>query len=388
MLKKNYRVGILGLGYVGTPLYEEIFNKKIKVVGYDKSLKRINFLKKTKKSYKKYISSKASILKDCNIYLVCVPTPISNNKKSNLKFLKEACLIISLYIKKNDLIIFESTVYPGVTKKICLPILKDNKKKVIDFFIGYAPERLSPGDNKKIYDISKIVAADDKKIGIEIKKFYKNFIKKVYLVKSIEVAELAKNFENCQRDVNISLMNDLYMLCEKTNIDPYDVISACKTKWNFDNYYPGLVGGHCIGVDPYYLIEFGKQNNFNLKTIETSRYVNERFILNIEYKIKKLLIEKKISSKEDILFIGGTYKKNIDDFRNSGALKIFHNISKVYTKSVMYDPYGYTKINNLKKKYASIVILVFHDQLKKNNRIIKIIQNSKFVIDIFQNLKK
>ena len=183
-------------------------------------------------------------------------------------------------------------------------------------------------------------------------------------------------------------MNDLYMLCEKTNIDPYDVISACKTKWNFDNYYPGLVGGHCIGVDPYYLIEFGKQNNFNLKTIETSRYVNERFILNIEYKIKKLLIEKKISSKEDILFIGGTYKKNIDDFRNSGALKIFHNISKVYTKSVMYDPYGYTKINNLKKKYASIVILVFHDQLKKNNRIIKIIQNSKFVIDIFQNLKK
>jgi UDP-N-acetyl-D-glucosamine/UDP-N-acetyl-D-galactosamine dehydrogenase len=388
MLKKNYRVGILGLGYVGMPLFNEIFNKKIKVVGYDKSLQRINFLKKTKKNFKNYISNNSSILKDCNVYLVCVPTPVNNKKKSNLNFLKYACLTISKYINKNDIIIFESTVYPGITKKFCLPLLKKNNKSEINFFIGYAPERLSPGDNKKIFDISKIVAAEDKKIGIEIKKFYKNFIKKVYLVKSIEVAELAKNFENCQRDLNIALMNDLYMLCERSNIDPYEVISACKTKWNFGDYYPGLVGGHCISIDPYYLIEFGTKNNFDLKTLKTSRNVNEKFIFDIEKKITNFFVKNSILKTEDILFIGGTYKKNIDDFRNSGALKIFKNISKYYTKSILYDPYEHQAINDLKKKYKAVIILVFHDKIKKNNRIMKIIYQSKFVIDIFQNLKK
>ena len=388
MLKKNYRVGVLGLGYVGMPLFTEIYNKKIKVVGFDKSLEKINFLKKTKKNFKNFISNNSSILKDCNIYIVCVPTPVNKKKKSNLNFLKDVCLTISKYINKNDIIIFESTVYPGVTKKFCLPLLKKNNKNKMNFFIGYAPERLSPGGNKKIFDISKIVAAEDKKIGIEIKKFYKNFIKKVYLVKSIEVAELAKNFENCQRDSNIALMNDLYMLCEKTNIDPYEVISACKTKWNFGDYYPGLVGGHCISIDPYYLIEFGKKNNFELKTLKISRHVNEKFISYIENKITNFFVKNSIFKTQDILFIGGTYKKNIDDFRNSGALKIFKNISKNYTKSILYDPYGDYEINDLKKKYKVVIILVFHDDIKKDNKIMKIIHQSKFVIDVFQSMKK
>ena len=386
MLKKNYKVGILGLGYVGAPLLNEILKKKIKVVGYDYSLERINYLKK-KKNYQNHISNNSSILIDCNIYLVCVPTPVNNKKQPNLKFLKSACLELSKYIKNKDIIVFESTVYPGVTKKFCLPLLRKNNKNKF-FSIGYAPERLSPGDSKKIYNISKIVAAENKVIGNEIKNFYKNFVKDVHLVKNIEVAELAKNFENCQRDLNISLMNNLYMLCEKIDINPYDVINACKTKWNFGNYYPGLVGGHCISVDPYYLIEFGKKNNFDLKTLQTSRKVNEKFIFEVENKIKKFFIKNNITKKEDIMFVGGTYKKNIDDFRNSGALKIYKNISKYYKKSILYDPYKIKKNEKLKKEYKAVIILVFHDKIKKNNKVMKIIHQSKYVIDIFQSLRK
>ena len=199
-------------------------------------------------------------MKDCNIYIVCVPTPVNSKRKPNLEYLKRACLLISKYINKNNIIIFESTVYPGVTRNFCLSILKKNKNNIKDFYIGYGPERISPGLGKKNYEISKIVAAENKRIGNKIKKFYETFIKKVYLLESIEVAELAKNFENCQRDLNIALMNDLSMLCEKININPYDVFTACKTKWNFSHYYPGIVGGHCISVDPYYLIEFAKKS--------------------------------------------------------------------------------------------------------------------------------
>ena len=386
MLKKDYKVGILGLGYVGAPLLNEILKNKIKVVGYDYSLERINYLKK-KKNYQNHISNNSSILIDCNIYLVCVPTPVNNKKQPNLKFLKSACLELSKYIKNKDIIVFESTVYPGVTKKFCLPLLRKNNKNKF-FSIGYAPERLSPGDSKKIYNISKIVAAENKVIGNEIKNFYKNFVKDVHLVKNIEVAELAKNFENCQRDLNISLMNNLYMLCEKIDINPYDVINACKTKWNFGNYYPGLVGGHCISVDPYYLIEFGKKNNFDLKTLQTSRKVNEKFIFEVENKIKKFFIKNNITKKEDIMFVGGTYKKNIDDFRNSGALKIYKNLSKYYKKSILYDPYKIKKNDKLKKEYKAVIILVFHDKIKKNKKVMKIIHQSKYIIDIFQSLRK
>ncbi len=387
MLKQEYRVGIVGLGYIGFPLLNDIYNKNIKVVGYDKSIKRINILKKKNKKIKGYISNNSSILKDCNIYLVCVPTPISNKKKPDLNFLKEACMSISQYINESDIIIFESTVYPGVTRNYCLPILKKYNKKKSNFHVGYAPERISPGSSKKNSDISKMVAAENKKIGQEIRKFYKIFIKKVYLLNSIEVAELAKNFENCQRDLNIALMNDLYMLCEKISINPYDVLEACKTKWNFVNYHPGLVGGHCISVDPYYLIEFAKKKKLQLKTLSTSRAVNEKFINDIENKIKMFFSQKNITPNDNILFIGGSYKENIDDFRNSGALKIFKNINKIYKKSFLYDPYKFKNMNKLKRKYKATIILVFHDQIKNNHKVMKIIYNSKFIIDIFQNLK-
>ena len=310
MLKKNYKVGIIGLGYVGKPLFEQIFNKKIKVVGYDKSLDRINYIKKTRKKYHHLISNNSSILSNCNIYLVCVPTPVNKQKKPDLKPLRNACLTIAKYIKNKNIIIFESTVYPGVTRKFCLPILKknyQNKKNL--FYVGYAPERLSPGDSKKITNITKIVASDNENIGQEIKKFYKHFINNVYLVKSIEIAELAKNFENCQRDVNISLMNELYILCEKVGINPYDVIKACKTKWNFGNYYPGLVGGHCISVDPYYLIEFAKEKKILLKTLITSRKVNEQFIINIKNKIIKYLVKNKIKKVTKFYLLEERIKK-------------------------------------------------------------------------------
>ena len=386
MMKQEYRVGVIGLGYVGSPLLNDIQKKNIKVVGYDISLEKINYLNKKNKKLKNYISNKSSILENCNIYIVCVPTPVDSKRKPNLEYLKKACLLISKYINKKNIIIFESTVYPGVTRNFCLPILKKNKRNIKNFYIGYAPERISPGSTKKNYEISKIVAAENKRIGNKIKKFYETFIKKVYLLETIEVAELAKNFENCQRDLNIALMNDLYILCEKINVNPYDVIKACKTKWNFSNYFPGLVGGHCISVDPYYLIEFAKKKGFEIKTLKVSRKVNENFIKEIENKIKSFFKKNNITKYDDILFIGGSYKKNIDDFRNSGALKIFNNISKFYRKSFLYDPYKIKNKNEIKSKYKAVVVLVFHDEIKKNKKIMKIIRNSKFLLDTFRNL--
>ena len=183
-------------------------------------------------------------------------------------------------------------------------------------------------------------------------------------------------------------MNDLYMLCEKVDINPYDVINACKTKWNFTNYFPGLVGGHCISVDPYYLIEYAKKNKFRFRTLKISRQVNENFIFDIKNKIKKFFIKNKLSKKDNILFIGGTYKKNIDDIRNSGALKIYKNISKYYKKSVLYDPYLIKNNFIPDRKYKAVVIIVFHDLIYKNKKAMKIISGTKFVLDLFQNLKK
>ena len=379
----NYNVGIIGLGYVGITLFQSIKKRGIKVLGFDISKNKITNLNKNF-NYNKIISSNPQILKNCNIYLVCVPTPVFKNKKPDLEPLKNACKILKKFLKKNDLVIFESTVYPGVTRNICVPELLTKKINIKNklFYFGYSPERYSPGEKRKIENITKIVSGENTKVANKIKVFYSQYKKKVHATKSIEEAELVKNFENCQRDHNIALMNELSILCDKKNINIQNVLNACETKWNFNKYKPGLVGGHCISIDPYYLIEYSKKFNFNFSTLLLSRQVNENFIKYNKKKILNYLLKLKVTYKDKILFIGVTYKKNVDDTRNSGAYKIINSMQKKYTNIDIYDPLiNKNKINKI-NNYKAIIIFHLHNLIFKDKKFIKNLQNNKKVLNL------
>ena len=359
---KIFEVAILGLGYVGSELLSTIHKKKINVVGYD-----IDELKINKLQSKYNVSNNQEILKKKNIYIICVPTPIDNKKKPNLKFLKKSCEIVSKYLYNKPIVIFESTVYPGVTEEICVKTIEKFSKKKLnkDFYVGYSPERYSPGEKKQLKDIDKLVSASNKKIAIILKNFYSKFINRVHVVQNIKIAELSKNFENCQRDMNISLFNELYVYCKKIGIDYSEVINACKTKWNFNSYYPGLVGGHCISVDPYYLIFDSKNKKVPFNSLKISRKINNDFVNYIYNQICKLIQFKGLNNK-NILLYGLTYKPNTSDLRNSGANKISKKLKIKFKKIVSFDPYINKKNDLNKKKFSIIIILVEHDEFAKN----------------------
>ena len=257
---KNQKISIVGLGYVGIPLLEELAKKGHIIFGIDNSKEKVQFL------IKKFIKFKNKVLFSNNFksigysdfVIVCVPTPINKKNKPNLTQLKKSCKFIGKNLKKRTTIIFESTVYPGVTEEICVPIIEKYSKLtwLNDFNIGYSPERISPGEkNKTLTKIKKIISADTRKTLNQLKKFYTSIVRAgVYEADSIKVAEAAKILENIQRDTNIALMNEISIIFNKLNINTLDVIKAASTKWNFNTYLPGLVGGHCIGVDPYYLV--------------------------------------------------------------------------------------------------------------------------------------
>lgn len=384
-MKKKIKVGIVGMGYVGSALFNSILSKKIDVVGYDISDQRINFLKK--RYLKKIVlSTNSNVLKDRNFFIICVPTPVKSNKSPDLNSLKNSCKLVSKYLKKNDIVIFESTVYPGITRNFCLPLLMQ-KKNLKDFFIGYSPERYSPGDKNKLENITKLVSGENFKITKKINEFYSLFIKKTYMTKSIEIAEMAKNFENCQRDHNIALLNELKMLCDKSKLNVYDVMDACKTKWNYNNYFPGLVGGHCISVDPYYLIDYSKLNKFSFTSIINSRKINENFLSYIYKKISLFLKFKKIGNNSKILLIGATYKSNIDDTRNSGPMKIYKRLKKNYSNLEILDPYLNLKNKFKIKDYKAIIILTLHNKIKKSVNIMKYIKKNKEIcLDPFNQI--
>ena len=283
-------IGIIGLGYVGLQL-AVAFGKRHTTIGFDKSLKKIKQLKRFFDDTKELSTSdlqKAKLLnytsdiknlKKCNYVIVAVPTPINKNKVPDLKLLKNACVSVGKNINKNTLIIFESTVYPGVTEDICIPIIEQNSslKWMKDFNVGYSPERINPGDRTKtISNINKVVSGDNKNTMNKVAKLYSSIIdKKIHKASSIKVAEMAKVLENTQRDLNIALINETAILCDKLNIDTKDVIDSAKTKWNFMPFSPGLVGGHCIGVDPYYLTFKAKKMGYNPKVILSGRELND-----------------------------------------------------------------------------------------------------------------
>tara|TARA_B100000989_G_scaffold69856_1_gene48867 strand:+ start:6641 stop:7870 length:1230 start_codon:yes stop_codon:yes gene_type:complete len=345
---------VIGLGYVGLPVFTRL-NKFYKTIGYDNNNERVCSLQKKndfnneikekdlKLQNNSIITNNKKYLKNCNFFIVTVPTPLIKNKLPNLRFLKDSIKLISKYLKKGDLIAIESTVYPGTTKLLVKEILEKNSSLISnkDFFIGYSPERINPGDKKhQVQNIKKILAVEtkSKKIFNKFFNLYSKITKKIVLSDSIEDAETAKVIENIQRDLNIALMNDIFLFSKKMGLNFQNIIRLARTKWNFLKFNPGLVGGHCLPVDPYYLSYIAKQNNINLETVLAGRSVNEK-MKNIIYDmiVKKILLIKKFKKNYKILIVGITYKKDVADLRNSYPLSIYLKLKKKYTKVYAYD---------------------------------------------------
>lgn len=421
MNNSKLNICVVGLGYVGLPL-AVAFGKKFFTIGYDINNNRIKQLKKRKdenfqiteknfiKSKKLNFSNKISDAKKCNIFIITLPTPVLKNKLPDLSMIKDGIIKICSIIKKGDTVILESTVYPGVTENFCGNLIESKTRFKLnrDFYLGYSPERINPGDKKrKLETINKIISASNAKTLNLLHYIYSSIIKaNVTKVKSIKTAEAAKVIENTQRDLNIALINELSMLFNKLKIDTSEVLKAASTKWNFHRYEPGLVGGHCIGVDPYYLTYIAKKNKFSPKIILAGRKINDNLPNYILKKLLNIVSLKKIKiNKAKILFLGLTFKENCNDFRNSKSLDLLNLIHKKFKNIDIFDPY--INLNNLKyfscynfckldiiikKKFDIIIVSVPHLKiirfLRKN--INKIVNKKYIIFDIKNklNLKK
>jgi UDP-N-acetyl-D-galactosamine dehydrogenase len=398
---------VIGLGYVGLPIFLRL-QRKFKTVGFDNNRSRVLELNKTidrNKEFKRkelLLKNKSVVtcsleeIKNCNFYIVAVPTPIYKNNKPNISSLKLVSENLSSVLKKDDIVFYESTVYPGITEFLASKILsKKNKLRLgFDFYVGYSPERINPGDRiHTIEKISKIVSLDcnRKQIINKVYKVYALLTKKIIFTKKIKEAETAKVIENTQRDLNIALMNEILVFCDKLKLDFHLVKKLAATKWNFLNFNPGLVGGHCLPVDPYYLSFIAKQHGLKLRTIlagrETNNYMSKYIISYLKNKLKK--INKNIFNAK-ILLVGLTYKENVSDIRNSLALEIYRHLKK-YNKKVIGIDYNVSDKDRIKykiekkfdkKKYDAVVFLVKHknyediyNKLKNGNSIIMDIFN-------------
>jgi UDP-N-acetyl-D-galactosamine dehydrogenase len=389
----NNKIAIIGLGYVGLPL-ALAFGKKFRTIGFDINKDRINELINKKdsnllskkelfnKSKKLVFSSNSEHLKNSNIFIITVPTPVTKNKKPDLSYLYSASKIVAENLKKNDLIIYESTVYPGLTEEECVPVLEkySNLKFNKEFFVGYSPERVSPGDTKELKNISKVISGSNLKTTNIMYNLYKEIIKaKVYKATSIKVAEASKVIENAQRDINISFMNEISLICSRLGIDTAEVLKAANTKWNFLNFKPGLVGGHCISVDPYYLTYKARKLGYSPKVILSGRKINEKmghYVANIL--LKKLKKNNLKLSNCIVGILGVTFKENCNDLRESKVLDIIKVLQKAKIKLQVYDPivskkefnkyYPTLKIKKISnKKLDALIIAVSHKEFLKLN---------------------
>ncbi len=407
---KTINICIIGIGYVGLPL-ALAFGKKFKTLAFDTNIERIKnlsnnidsnneFKKNEIKSskYLKFTYNEKDII-DCNFYIVTLPTPINANKTPNLKYIKNSCLLISKYLSKNNFVVFESTFYPGLTEEYCIPLLIKNSSLKLnsDFFCGYSPERINPGDKiNTLQNVIKITSGSNSYSAKIIDNLYKIIIKKgTYLAPSIKIAEAAKVIENAQRDINIAYMNELTQIFNKLNINTHEVLKAASTKWNFLNFKPGLVGGHCIGVDPYYLTYRSKKAGHNSQIIIAGRKINDNFskfiVKKSLLKIKEIFHRKKIN----ILVMGLTFKENCNDFRNSKSIDIVKYLNKTNHFIFSYDPYlnKNNKIEYLSKNiiikpkknfYDFIILSVAHNHFKKMgyNKINKLLKRKGVILDI------
>lgn len=416
-MNNDFNICILGLGYVGLPLATE-FGKKFNTIGFDISKKRISELKKSidrtrevkkedlKKSKKLQFSNDESSISNSNLIIVTVPTPINENKKPDLKPIKSACVTIGNHLKTGSIVVFESTVYPGLSEEVCVPIIEKISglewKK--DFFIGYSPERINPGDKKNtLTNITKVISGDTKETLNTIDYAYSSIIKAgVYRAESIKVAEAAKVIENTQRDLNIAFMNELSMIFNKMGLNTQHVINAASTKWNFHNYSPGLVGGHCIGVDPYYLTHKAKEIGIDPQIILGGRNINDNMHKYVVSNIKKLSKESNIDFKNcNILILGATFKEDCPDLRNSRIFHLFECIKRNNDKVKIHDSeanadelksiYKESILKNTKEiSNQDILILATPHKTYLKSNYLKLIKDSKIelIIDIKSALGK
>ena len=414
MSNKKLKLAVIGLGYVGLPLALE-FSKKRKVIGFDINKKRIKeldlgvdinleFNKKDLKNSKQLIfTTEKKNLETSNCYIITVPTPVDENKNPNLSPLLNATRMIAKILKKGDLIIYESTVYPGCIEEECVPILEKHSKLKFnyDFFCGYSPERINPGDKKHtIRNIKKITSGSTVEIAKLVDELYNEIITAgTHMAPSIKVAEAAKVIENTQRDLNIALMNELSVLFNKMKIDTHDVLKAAESKWNFLSFRPGLVGGHCIGVDPYYLTHKAKKIGYDPKIILAGRDLNDSMSFYVASKLIEEMKRKKIKIKgSKILIMGLTFKENCPDTRNSGVEKVIKELKKLDCILDLQDPfvteedikkiYGITPMNKKNRGvYDAVLIAVSHNEFKKMGLSnIKKLCNQTHVIFDLKNL--
>jgi len=390
------KICIIGLGYVGLPL-AHAFSSKYEVVGFDINKPRVEELNngydrtleltsdEVKESIKNGMiySTNVDDIKDCNIYIVTVPTPIDASNRPDLTPLIKSSQTIGKVLKKDDIVIYESTVYPGVTEEVCVPQLENESGMIFnkDFFCGYSPERINPGDKEHtVTKILKITAGSTPEIATIVDELYKSIIVAgTHKASSIKVAEAAKVIENTQRDVNIALINELALIFDTMNIDTNDVIEAAATKWNFIKLKPGLVGGHCIGVDPYYLTFKAEELGYKPNLILGARQINNGMGKYIAEKTIKLMIKKGKKIKDsNILVLGVTFKENCPDLRNTKVVDIIFELEEYGANVDIYDPwvdleeekqhfhYELMEKNPFEnsKKYDSIVVAVGHDKFK------------------------
>ncbi|WP_276367333.1 nucleotide sugar dehydrogenase [Chryseolinea sp. H1M3-3] len=380
------KIGIIGLGYVGLPLAVE-FGKILDVIGFDINEERIKQLKaafdRTREvepeelilSKKLKYSSLVEDLKDINYFIITVPTPIDEFKTPDLSPLKSASKTVGQVLKKGDIVIYESTVYPGCTEEICVPILEHASGLTFnhDFFCGYSPERINPGDkHHRVTTIKKVTSGSTPEVADRVDLLYKKIIVAgTHKASSIKVAEAAKVIENSQRDLNIAFVNELALIFERIGIDTHEVLEAAGTKWNFLPFKPGLVGGHCIGVDPYYLTHKAESLGYHPEVILSGRRINDNMGVHVANSVIKLMAQHELPiNKANILILGITFKENCPDIRNSRVIDVIRELESFGTDIDIYDPeadasevkheYGLTLISALDKKYHAVVLAVGH----------------------------
>ena len=388
---ENVHIAVIGQGYVGLPL-AIAFGKKHPTIGFDINLSRIDDLKngfdhtneastqQLTSAKKLTFSSSINDIKECNIYIVTVPTPIDEFKTPDLTLLKAASKMLGEILKKGDTVIYESTVYPGCTQEVCVPILEKTSSLTFntDFFCGYSPERIVPGDKiNTLTTIKKVTSGSTPEVADFVDTLYKSIITAgTFKATSIKVAEASKAIENAQRDVNISFVNELALIFDRVGIDTQDVLDAAGTKWNFLKYKPGLVGGHCISVDPYYLAYKAENLGYHPEVILSGRRVNDNMSAFVANKMIKMLIKagKQIMGSK-ILILGVTYKENCPDIRNSKVADVYQELEEFGLHVDVYDYqaspkevnniFGITLTNQIKEKYDGILLAVSHDKFSK-----------------------
>lgn len=409
-MKREIKIVVIGLGYVGLPL-ARLFSTKYKTIGFDVNKNRVNALMQRHDSTLEVsdellnsaidngfiCSSNIEDIRDCNFYIVAVPTPVDLNKNPDLTPLIGASTIVGQVISKGDIVVYESTVYPGVTEDDCIPVVEkiSGLKYNVDFFAGYSPERINPGDKEHTVElIKKVTSGSTPAIGEKVNEVYASVIKAgTHLAPTIKVAEAAKVIENSQRDINIAFVNELSKIFNKMGINTLDVLEAAGTKWNFLPFRPGLVGGHCIGVDPYYLSQCAQRYGYNPEIILAGRRMNDGMGEYVAEQTIKFMLKKEIQVvHSNLIIFGFTFKENCPDIRNTKVIDIYNSLKSFNVSVVIYDPwvnsdiakseYGVEVINELPQaKYDAAILAVAHEIFKKTDYS-KILKYNHVLFDV------